>query len=43
MAALIPSCPNESGPISSLMPYSVIIARAISVARWRSFCAPVEI
>ena len=31
-----------TGPIASLMPNSVTIARAMSVARSRSFCAPVE-
>src|SRR6185436_19554208 len=30
-------------PSASLMPHSVTIARAMSVARCRSFCAPVEI
>ena len=34
--------PNDSGPTFWLMPYSVTIAREISVARSRSFCAPVR-
>ena len=32
-----------TAPIVSLIPNSVTMARAMSVARWRSFCAPVEI
>ncbi len=37
-----PSLPNDTGPIFGLIPYSVTIAREISVARSRSFCAPVD-
>ena len=37
-----PSWPNATGPSFWLMPYSTIIARAMSVARCRSFGAPVE-